>query len=220
MGKRNAFLAGVVATVVVTALIAPQFATGTHAPANKVVASGSKVVVMAPGQDVELLRGTLRTSKPEDLLLQVALECSILTQLITGGENAQSSTATGDIRVWVEFDGKIVAINDVSQPPQDPDTRAVGDDSDQVTFCNRTYSRTVTDSENPADGTDTIDDYISTKSSHSFNWMLLNAGSGVHDVVVKADLRIETAGDAVAEAVVGNRTLIVEPTKLANDASI
>jgi len=37
---------------------------------------------------------------------------------------------------------------------------------------------------------------------------------------VKATLTESTTGDATAEALIGNRSLIVEPTKLANDASI
>jgi hypothetical protein len=189
----------------------------THAPANKVVAAGDKMVVTGPQTATPILSATLRTSKPEDLILQVALECSITTALVTSNDDP-SSSASGDIRVWVEIDGVRVPINSISNPPQPPP--AAGDPSDEVTFCNRTYSRTVMDQESPPNGQDREQDFIETKTSNAFNWLRLNMQSGIHTIVVKATLTTSVTGDATAEALIGNRSLIVEPTKLANDASI
>jgi hypothetical protein len=45
-------------------------------------------------------------------------------------------------------------------------------------------------------------------------------GAGIHRIEVKATLTESATADATAEAVIGNRSLIVEPSKLANDASI
>lgn len=61
---------------------------------------------------------------------------------------------------------------------------------------------------------------MSTRQANAFNWLALNIGSGVHTLDVKAELTQEATDRAVAEAVIGNRTVIVEPTKLANDATI
>lgn len=217
---KKTFLVGLAGGLVAVMLLGPQLAFSTHQPANKAVASGSKVVEFAPGAAVTLMSATMKTSAPTDLLLEVNLECAILTALVTGGDNAATSTASGDVRVWVEVDGKIVPINSIGSGAS---AEQVGDDTDKVTYCNRTYSRTVTDTEdngdNP-DGTDTEDDYIDTKSANSFSWVRLNSGKGIHRIVVKADLTIETAGDAVAKAYVGNRTLIVQTEKFANDASV
>lgn len=149
------------------------------------------------------------------------MECSIFTHLVTGPSSdggTDSATASGHIRAWVEIDGQVVPVNsssDSSQPPPEP-----GNDSDKVTFCNRTYSRTVTDAEDPLDGQDIEDDFIDTKNSNSFNWLRLNLGSGIHSIVVKATLLQATDGDATAEAAIGNRSLIAIPSKLANDATI
>ena len=186
-------------------------------PANKAVASGGKVQVVAPQTAVTLLTATMRTSSPQDLILNVSMECSILTQLVTNNDNG-SATASGEVRAWVEFDGKIVPINDVSSPGDRKP--GIGDDTDQVVFCNRVYSRTVTDQEDPTDGIDEISDYIRTKSANSFQWVLMNAGNGIHTVTVKATLTTSTVGNATAEAFVGNRTLVVEPVHMANNASI
>jgi hypothetical protein len=202
-------------------LAGSQTVFATHTPADKVVAAGSKMVVLGPNAEAEILSATLRTSKPTDLILSVAMECSIFTGLVTGPSGdggTDSATASGHIRAWVEIDGQIVPINSISNPPQPPPPP--GDDTDKVTFCNRTYSRTVTDAEDPLDGQDIEDDFIDTKNANSFNWLRLNMGAGIHRIVVKATLLQSTQGDATAEAAIGNRSLIVEPEKLANDATI
>lgn len=198
-------------------LASSQGVFATHLPADKVVAAGSKIVVLGPQAEATILTATLRTSKPTDLILSVAMECSILTRLTTNDMNSVSS-AEGQVRAWVEIDGVIVPINSVSSPPQNPP--AAGTDDDKVTFCNRKYQRSVTDQEDPLDGQDQEADFIDTKNSNSFNWLRLNMGAGPHRIVVKATLTETMMGDATAEAMIGNRSLIAEPEKLANDATI
>lgn len=200
-------------------LASSQTVFATHTPADKVVAAGSTVMTSAPGVNVTILTATLRTSKPTDLILNVNMECSILTRLTTGPGSSDSATATGDIRAWVEIDGQTVPINSMSSPPQNPPPPG-NPFVDGVTFCNRTYSRSVTDTETLPDGTDTESDFIDTKSANSFTWLRLNMGSGIHSIVVKANLTAGTVNDASARAFIGNRSLIVEPAKLANDATI
>jgi hypothetical protein len=219
-------------------------AGATHQPADKVVASGRTLQVFAPGSEVELLEATLKTAKPTDLMLHVSAECSILTKLDTVGGDTQSpetDTARGDVRVWIEVttEGvpgvRIVPIGSTSEPPQEGSTPNSGTKAaDGATFCNRTYERRVVDNEDDDDGIDGERDYIETKTANAFNWLLLNAGSGVHTVTVKADLTATgnqgaatatcspntTTAETCAAAYVGNRTLIVEPAKLANDAVI
>jgi hypothetical protein len=221
---RRALLAAVL--VLAPGMAAPAFAANTApTPANKAAASGRKAVVIAPQTNVELLSVVMKTSKPTDLILQVSLECTIFTRLVTGGSAmpgpTDTSSAHGFVRVWVTLDNEIVRIQDASMPPQNPSVPQ-GDDSDKVTFCDREYSRTVSDEENPMDGLDKTDDYIRTKSTHAFNWLRLNTGSGVHTIRVMADLDATAAGqpDTTAEAIVGNRTLIIEPTKTAVNAVI
>lgn len=205
-------------------LASSQGVFATHTPADKVVASGSTLAVMGPGAALPILTATIKTSKPTDLILNVNMECSILTSLVTGGTGVMGSdtaTATGDIRAWVEIDGQVVPINSVSNPPQNPPPSGNAA-RDGVTFCNRTYSRTVSDTENPLDGQDMESDFIDTKSSNSFTWLRLNLGNlpSPHRIVVMATLTEAATPDATAQAVIGNRSLIVEPAKLANDATI
>ena len=185
---------------------AQQRASANHTPADKVIASGSAVEVMGPNNAVELLKGTLRTSAPADLILAVTAECSIVTDVTTVGNDSQ--TAFGQVRVWVTVDGSPVKVSS-------DDT---GDSAGKVVFCNRNYTRTTSmfDDEDA-----TIATFIKTREANAFNWLRLNLGAGTHTIVVMAELtKTESSDQAHAEAAVGKRTLIVQPAKLANDATI
>lgn len=196
--------AAVVAVAVV--LVARDQAVATHAPADKVAVSGSAVEVMGPGEEVTLLTAKLRTSTPTDLLLDVSAECSIVTNVTTVGNDDQR--AFGQVRVWVE-------VGDEGQAGE-PVKVASGDPDGKVVFCNRAYRRQTTlfDDEDA-----TIATFLSTRTANAFNWAQLNVGKGIKEIVVKAELTEEATDKAVAEAAVGKRTLIVQPAKLANDAS-
>lgn len=222
--RSRAWVAGLVAAGIVGGYFASQgVAAGGGSPANKAVAAGGKTLVMAPAASRQILSATFKTSKPEDLLIGVSLECSILTDVvIQGGPDVSTETATaeGTVKVWVELDGTIVPIQDASAPPQDPADSTAGNDTDKVTFCDRLHSRTVSDKEQDKDGVDGSRDYQRTKSANAFNWVRLNAGSGMHTLAVKATLTTSADAGSSAQAVIGNRTLVIEPTKLANDAVI
>jgi hypothetical protein len=176
---------------------------------------------------------------------------------------SSTGRAAASIRGWIEIDDdenngespevgapeRIVPIESASQPPQDPAESGSGtvipqtsfvDNSteipdDAATYCNRAYERTVTDRENPYDGIDEQTDYIDTKTATGFNWVLLNAGSGVHYVRLVGEMVSGAQGSCVRDtttpaaaggaggctsAYVGHRTMIVEPTKMSNDAVI
>ena len=202
-----------VATLVAAAfavnLVAP--AAATHQPADKMAVSGASLeIITAPlieGSSVttaELLSGQIKTSSPTDLVLSVNLECALWTDITTVGNDDSESAAR--VKVWVEIDGVPVAVS--------------GDDTEEtgkVVFCDRAYRRTTTDFD---DEDARIDSYLRTRSAHSFDWISLNLGSGVHEVSVKAELETAVTGTGMAQAAIGKRTLVVEPTKLANDVTI
>ena len=211
--KRGLLLGSGLGTVAVAAtlFVLVTGAFGSGSPADKVVAGGDKTVVMAPQTGATLLTATMSTSKPTDLILQVTAECSILTTVTNTGTSTAS--AFGQVRVWVEVDGQIVPVQSISTPPQD--TPAGGDNTDKAVFCERTHTVSFM----PTTQTDTITQYQATKNANGFNWLRQNVGAGSHTITVKADLA-SNATSGTAEAIVGNRTLIVEPTKMANDAII
>ena len=224
--RSRVWVAGVVSAGLVGYFVSQGMAAGSGTPAHKAVAAGSHRVTMGPDHTEKLMTATFKTSKPEDLLIQVAAECSILTDLVLPGSDqpgaTQTANARGRVRIWVTIDDKIVPIEDVSAPPQDPAGHA-GGEADKITFCDRLHSRTIKDEEDPQDGLDSDRDYQDTKSANAFNWVRLNAGSGEHTVVVwgefTTNFTTSTTG-STAKAIVGNRSLIIEPTKLANAAVI
>jgi hypothetical protein len=200
-------------------------AQANHTPADKVNASGSKIEVIEPEDTEVLLHETFKTSAPTDLMMHVTLECSIITMIKNqGGPDVESSTgeAEGRIRVWLEFDGKMVPINTQSSNPQPHDPTSPGEDTDRVTFCNNQQRFTVTDTEDGDDGTDTYETYLKTKAANAFNWVYLNTGSGMHTVELKArydEPTTATTGSS-ATGMVGNRMLIIEPTKMSNHEGV
>jgi hypothetical protein len=231
--SRRAVLTGS-ALVGVVAIALPTLAASNAQPANKAVAAASTVETFSVNDSKEIMRATVKTSKPTDLLMSVSLECSILTDLlITGGPEVASDTASaqGKVRVWLERAGEIVPIVSTSGEANGPAPEK-GTDKDKVTFCDRTHTRTVTNAED-GDGIDSDRDYQLTKSANAFNWVLLNAGSGTQDIVVMAEFTtVASAGDvdeegepvpntaSASEAKVGNRTFTIEPTKMANNAEV
>jgi hypothetical protein len=199
------FAAALLAATMVGAVAAATFlapATATHTPADKMAAAGASIDIGEPGETLDLLTGTIKSSSPSDLVISLTLECSILTQVQTVGNDF--SEATARIVAWVEIDGVPVGVNS-------------GDDG-RVVFCDRVHQQETSlfDDENA-----TIRSYLDTRTANAFNWIALNVGNGVHSVVARAELITETDDDlALADAVVGKRTLVVEPTKLANDVTI
>lgn len=220
--RRNAFGAAIAGALLVAGVLVAMPADANHLPADKPFAAASKVVRFSPGTRVPLLSATVRNSKPTDVVLQVAMECSIITDNVILGSDqpgAQESALTeGTVRAWIEIDGQIVPIISSSTQSQTPPQP--GDDTDKVTFCNRVFNRTVHDTEDPEDGYDQSRDYIETKSANSFNWVRLNMGAGTHKITLYGDLSHFATTGSAASAYVGNRSMIGLPGKFANDATI
>lgn len=213
MSSSKHVLRVILTTVVVTALAIAAVAAGpgSDGAANKVAASGSATEVAGPNEEIELLSATVKLSSPEDLMLSVTLECSINTTLTTIGDDR--ANASGSLDVWIEIDGFTV-------PVSTDDTTNPG----EVTFCNRTYER-QTSMFGDDDQQHTIRSFIDTRTSHGFNWLALDelwatAEDNIHEIVVKGRLTQTEEGDASAQVVVGKRTLIIEPTKVANGETV
>lgn len=193
-------------------------AQATHSPANKVVASGTSLEVTdALEGPVELMSARLKTSSPTDLMLQVTAECALWTDVATTGND--SSTAIARVEIWIEIDGEVVPVSSDDTATGGTGTPIeVGQaEKGRVVFCNRAYQMTVAN----ADDEDLmIKMFNRTRNANAFNWLTLNVGSGQHEIKVFGSLTSEYTANAFAKAAIGKRTLIVEPTKLANDASI
>jgi hypothetical protein len=184
----------------------------TNMPADKTTVSGSKMAFSsADNPTATLFDFYMKTSTPEDLVLQLTAECSILTNLKTVGND--TSRAEGTVQIWATIDGRTVSVV--------PASPGAGGDNGKVTFCNRAYQRTTSGFAGDSSAA-TIDDYIHTKTANAFNWATTNIGNGpggnVHHIQVFAALdqsASSTNGTASAEAIIGNRTLVIQPTSYA-----
>jgi hypothetical protein len=195
-------------------------AEADHEPANKFAAAGSDIDTV--GEDEVILSERMKVSTPYDLLLQLTAECSIITELTTNNETP-ASDAFGAVRLRVTIDGKPVPVASDDAAGGADDAADDDDEVGEVTFCNRAYGRSVADQEDPADGVDEESDYIRTRTANAFNWVATDVGAiyddpangnNVVDIAVIADYDVSTAGDALADAFVGSRTLVAEPTNL------
>ena len=199
-------------------LVTTPSADAGHEPANKVAAAGSDVEQL--GDSTPVLSETVRVSSTQDLVLQLTAECSILTQLTTNNSEP-SSSAFGSVRMRIEIDGTEVGVTTVEGTGAD-DAADDDDEIGEVTFCNRAYSRTVTDQEDPPDGIDEESDFIRTRTANAFNWLATDIGfnyddpgngNNIVEIVVFADYDTTASGAGdMAEAFIGSRTLIAEPT--------
>lgn len=194
------------AALVLVAYIVP--VNADHQPADKAAVSGSALEFLGTeaidgttADAVTLLTSTVKTSSPTDLLFQVTAECAIWTDVTTVGNDDQ--TAGAQVLVWIEVDGVPVGV--------------VGGDDGKVVFCDRVH-QSVTSLFDDEDATTRT--YQAARSANAFNWMRLNLGNGEHLVEVKAELSASATANAAAKAAVGKRTLVIEPTKLANDVDL
>jgi hypothetical protein len=212
--SRKGLAAVAAGLIAVTGLLGyAESAQAEGGPANKVAAVGTTTEHFDDATPV--LSEQLKVSSPADLILSLTAECSIITELSTGGESPDSSSAEGQVEMWITIDGKNVPISSTE-----------GDDGG-VVFCNRAYGRTVEDTEGDGD-VDAEDDYIRTRTANAFNWLALDTGfnyddpangNNILDVVVWADYTASTEGEALANAWVGARSLIIEPTNAAVNES-
>lgn len=173
-----------------------------------------------------LLEGSVKTSTPTDLYLLTQLECALWTDVKVKG-NDESSEAKAGVTCWVEIDGVPVPVSG-DYPNEWAPTRQA---ASEVMFNYRDFrveTSFLRDIEDVTEDEEYIALYNRTRSSHGFNWVALNVGSGeydsstnVHTVALKG--RIDLYADdskARAKAVVGPRTLVGVPAKLANDATL
>src|SRR3954463_1886582 len=84
--KRWVLGASLLALVAAISITAVAIGQSSAQPADKAFAAGSTTGKFAPGDKVPVLTGIMKTSKPTDVILQVSMECSIITDnVITGG---------------------------------------------------------------------------------------------------------------------------------------
>lgn len=173
-----------------------------------------------------LASGSLKTSTPTDLYALAQVETALWTNVKSTNKD-ETSQANAGLTCWMEIDGTPVPV--AHDYPNDwADDRQA---ASEVVFNYRDFKVQTSFLQDIADITDD-DEYLAlwlrTRSTHGFNWVALNLGSGeyddstnVHTVELKGKLEVYADDkNARAKAVIGPRTFLGVPAKLANDASI
>lgn len=208
----------------------PQKATADHSPANKTIARGSTIEFLTTTNTgkkvVPILSGKLRTSTPQDLILSVSAECALWTS--TANEDSDASETKAQVVMWITIDKPTNVVPVTSDSNGDGIT---GDPDDgRVVFCNRAQRMETEFMDGNNDDTLRIREYQKSRTANAFNWLAFNLGNGIHTITLWAELDatvVESGNigasfndvNAPAAAAVGKRTLIVEPAKMANDAT-
>ncbi|MBW3619987.1 MAG: hypothetical protein KY461_07065 [Actinobacteria bacterium] len=213
-------IAGVILLLLALLVVTVGRADANHQPADKVVASGAieDVAFVGEGEEVQLLEETFRTSTTSDLLLQIASECSITTEVTTIGNDHQTARGQLKYHLTIATDGgaeQPIGIGQTATHPTEPGTAT---DDGSVVFCDRKYERETTLFE---DEEATIRTFMDTRTANAFNWVQLNAGKGIHTVRLYATYSdADTTDGGASTGVVGRRTMIIEPVKMKNDEHV
>jgi hypothetical protein len=221
-------LVGLLLTAVLFTGLSGQWAGADHEPADETAAAGSRTQVFGPGTNVTLLTERMRVSTPADLILQVTAECAILTQITSTGVQ-DMDRVRGEVRIWVEIDGTPVPVSSDDTTPGN-----IG----KIVFCNRLHDKAhqagvlISEREFLATrGANGFNWFALNVGGTSFDGMA--NGNNILDIVVKADFNLfgvppvppctpnppQPPADpppppqpSCAQAAVGARTLIIEPT--------
>lgn len=163
------------------------------------------------------------------------------------GKNKESAAATGRVEIWLEVDptphdgsdddtnNHVIPVSSDDTGATDPTNISLDDDVPppatvgKVVFCHRTQGLEAeldfqAEEELNFTGELFLRTYQGTRSANAFNWITLDMGSGTYEIEVHAQIVDDTwtsdDGDAAAKGVIGKRTLVVQPVKLPNDATI
>jgi hypothetical protein len=200
------------AGLVATSVFNSSAGAATNYPADKMTVAASGLDVAAPNETIQVLKASMRTSTVEDLVLSLSEECSILTSVTVTGSDSQS--AFGQVKMMITIDNPNDTAPDAAHivPVAPNDTNDPG----KVVFCNRAHQATSSFL-----GTQSYTSFIQTRDANAFNWLAPNVGNGIHTIAVWAEYQTSpTTTSSTAQAVIGKRSLIVQPTTQAqNQAS-
>lgn len=204
-----------IAAVAVAALLLPIGSAGEAPAANKAAAAGSDFVHLGTASDpfgpTTILATQIKAGGPQDIVIQVALECSLVTDVYSStiDDHPEGYTALGraaaHVDIQVLLDGAPVTIG--------------GEDDGSVTFCDRVHQQEIRDIDEDT-GNFTIRQLQETMTANAFNWVALDLGSGLHTIEVVATITAANTEGSFAQGAIEKRTLIVEPVDFAHGATL
>jgi hypothetical protein len=237
----------------------PQGAAGIYSGSAMCASSSSGLTPSIPtctdsaannGLWFTVMNASVKTSTTTDLFISPSLVTGLYTETQVKGSSSgtsQTSAATGSVAVRVLIDCSTCATPGTAQSglpatytaAAQPDPNGTGVVFDaRIQQLTATLGQVITSACLTANNctNEQIDLVLSTTSAHSFNFVLLNVGSGVHTITVQARLNagqvctnnnnngtggvtcnntVNTSlGSSVAAALFGVGSVIVQPVHL------
>ena len=221
----------VIAIVLAVVLVAMIGATGAFAQENsnasaKATAQITNLTVLSwSGLDLigppfthfyaeKVLEQTIKTANKKDLFIDVSLQSALFTDTVVKSKNMQRDTSTAGAAVWV-----VVVIDDEAMAF--PGVVAWNARVQQLTAVLQGEIESVTEAGVPVIGDpEEIGLFIGTLSVNSFNFIIPDVSSGMHNIKVYAavgTLADYEQGDANAVAVIGLGSMTVEEVRMVKD---
>jgi len=170
------------------------------------------------GNWIDVMSANLKTSNVADLFVDVSMVTGLYTQTKSKSSGTEStSVASGTVAVRVLLDG--------TPGLAFPDSSGDGVIFDQRIQTLSTLLQGFVESCSPTcsvTAPEEVELILDTTAAHSFNFILLNVGTGVHTIKVQAKLSTDTTGTdpgnvSVANAVFGLGSMTVDSVRLVND---
>lgn len=201
------------------------FTGGALAQSAKATASVGNIGIL-DSQDMQwstIMENDIRMANKKDLFMSASLECGLYTQTQVKGKQGERDSASAEAKVML----RVLVDGQEAKPGA-------------IVYCERAQELTAvlggvleecTDAN--GDGTimsdeclfsdEEIELVLKTMSANSFNFILDNLGSGMHNIKVQA--KIESAsesgqGSASAKASIGHGSIVIEEVRMTNDEVI
>lgn len=164
-----------------------------------------------------IMSSQIRTSNLKDLIMDVSLECGLLTRTKVSSKQGITDTAsaTASVQVRVLIDGKLAKPGEVIFCKRTQELSAtLGGIMDQCTDSNGDGTILASECTWDAEEIELMQD---TMNASSFNFILDNLSSGSHRVDVQAKIDSGTTvqlGSADAKASIGKGSIVVEEIRL------
>jgi hypothetical protein len=207
-------------------ILGSNLASAQSGPASKATMKMGGINILNKGSTggfTTILKTQIKTSSQKDLMMNVALECGLLTRTKVSSKQgiSDTSSAQASVKLRVMVDGREASPGEVVYCKRSQELSA--------TFAGIMQSCTDTN----ADGTITQDEctwtaeeltlVLDTMNANSFNFGLLQVGTGLHNIEVQAAIESGTTvqfGAADANASIGKGSITVEEVRLIKDAVI
>lgn len=196
-----------------------------HAESAKATVQVGNVNMFSGSSDqyVPIMKSEIRTANQKDLIMDVSLECGLLTRTRVSSKLGISDTASAQasVKVRVLVDGKEAKPGEVVFCKRSQELTATF--GGILNSCQDSNLNGIIEAAECDFNNEELELVLDTMNANSFNFILDNMASGIHKIEVQAKLDSGTQqqlGSADARASIGKGSIAVEEVRLIKDQTI